>query len=242
MFDKWRRYSYTAQKKQRYRLLRFFLVFLILYVLYNLLTTFFISVWTLENDTMQSGMQAGDRLVFSSFSLSGVMADIKQGRRTLPYKRGNIVLIDAAQDEKQKKTMAVLDGIVRFFTVQRVSLFNKDNSLFLKRLIGLPGDEVSMNNYVFKVRPAGEFYSLTEFEHSEKPYNPLVPQIPDLWDESIPFSGTMENLVLGPDEYFVVSDDRSNTNDSRTWGPVSPDMIKARAIFRFWPPSRIGKP
>jgi signal peptidase I len=109
-------------------------------------------------------------------------------------------------------------------------------------VIGLPGDEISMTNFVFRVKPQGSSYSLTEFELADKPYNPAIPQVSALWDESIPFSGSMDRLVLGPDECFVVSDDRGNTNDSRTWGPVSTSLITARAVFRFWPVSKIGRP
>jgi signal peptidase I len=241
MFDKWRKYSYAAQKDQRYRLLKAILGFLSLYILYNLLTAFGFSVWTLENNAMQSGLRPGDRLLFVSFAVPNLLADIKPGE-SLPFKRGNIVLVDTARPDNRKKSLAIMDGLVRFFTAQRISLFDGEESLYLKRLIGLPGDEVSMTNFVFRVKPAGDAYSLTEFEYSEKPYQPVIPHVPALWDESIPFSGTMDSVVLSANECFVVSDDRGNTNDSRTWGPVSPDMIRARAIFRFWPLSRIGRP
>jgi signal peptidase I len=66
--------------------------------------------------------------------------------------------------------------------------------------------------------------------------------VPALWDESIPFSGNMDSLILGPGECFVISDDRSNTNDSRTWGPIPADLITGKAIFRYWPLTRIGRP
>jgi signal peptidase I len=66
--------------------------------------------------------------------------------------------------------------------------------------------------------------------------------VPALWDESLPFSGNMDRIVLGENECFVLSDDRSNTNDSRTWGPVSLDIIVGKALFRYWPLNRIGLP
>jgi signal peptidase I len=242
MFDKWRRYSYAAQKHQRYRLLKAVFIFLSLYILYNLLSAFGFSVWTLENSAMQSGLRPGDRLIFVSFAIPNLLSEIRPGLRFLPFKRGNIVLIDTTVPENRKKSLAVLDGAVRFFTAQRVSLFEKEESLYLKRIIGLPGDEIGMTNFVFRVKPSGQSYGFTEFEHSEKPYQPVIPQAPALWDESLPFSGNMDSVVLGSNECFVVSDNRANTNDSRTWGPISQDMIRARAIFRFWPLTRIGRP
>jgi signal peptidase I len=49
-------------------------------------------------------------------------------------------------------------------------------------------------------------------------------------------------MVLGEGEYFVLSDDRSNTNDSRTWGAVPIDFIAGKALFRYWPVTRLGRP
>ena len=135
-----------------------------------------------------------------------------------------------------------MDGLVRFCTAQRLSLYGKEDHLYLKRVVGLPGDEITMTNFVLRVKPAGSSYSLTEFELAEKPYHPVIPQVPALWNESIPFSGNMDRIVLGEDECFVISDDRSNTGDSRVWGPVNLDLITGKAVFRFWPLTRIGRP
>jgi signal peptidase I len=242
MFGKWRKYSYAAQKNERHRLLRIVLVVLALFVLYNSICAFFISVWTLRNDSMQPEFHAGDRFLAVSFALPALLSDIRRSDKSLPFKRGQVVLIDAASKEDRKWPLVAIDGFVRFFTGQRASIFPTDERYYLKRLIGLPGDEVSMTNFVLRVRPAGGAYSLTEFELSDKPYYPNIPHVPALWDESLPFSGNMERIILGNDECFVVSDDRSNTGDSRTWGPVSSDLIIGRAVFRYWPPARIGRP
>jgi signal peptidase I len=139
----------------------------------------------------------------------------------------------------------ILDGIVRFFTAQRIGLYSQGEHIYLKRVIGLPGDEISMTNFVIRVKPRGEAYSFTEFEmweFSSAVYEVNFPHIPALWDESLPFSGNMETIVLGEDECFVLSDDRSNTNDSRTWGPVPVNLVAGKALFRYWPFSRLGRP
>jgi signal peptidase I len=239
MFDKWRKYSYAAQKNQRVKLLWVFLCFLILYIFYNAFTFFFFSMRVLENDTMRPGLRAGDRFVFSSFAVPSFLTGINILHESLPFKRGNIVLVDLT--EKQRGPRILLDGFVRFFTAQRAGLFGTEEHLYMKRVIGLPGDELTMTNFVIRVKPSGGSYSLTEFELSDKPYDVTIPQVPALWDESIPFSGNMDRIVLGENECFVVSDDRSNTNDSRTWGPVPADRITGKALFRYWPFTRIGR-
>jgi signal peptidase I len=242
MFDKWRKYSYAAQKNQRHHLLWIILVFLAMFLLYNSLTSFVFSIWVLENDTMRPGLYSGDRLILSSLAIPSLLADIGIPTPSLPFKRGNIVLVDMDGGEKKKTPLVIVDGLIRFFTAQRTGLFGNGERFYVKRLIGLPGDEIVMTNFILRVRPAGDSYSLTEFELSDKPYDVNIPQVPALWDEAIPFSGNMSRIVLGEDECFVISDDRSNTNDSRTWGPVPADLIKGRALFRYWPLARIGRP
>jgi signal peptidase I len=144
--------------------------------------------------------------------------------------------------EKKGVVNTVLDGVVRFCTLQRISLFPKEDTIFVKRVIALPGDTVSLNNFVVRVKPAGENYEYTESELSDRDYVPGIPQVSLLWDESIPFSSSMEPVTLKADECFVLSDDRSNTNDSRSWGPVPASSIAGRALVRYWPLTRIGLP
>jgi signal peptidase I len=242
MFDKWRKYSYAAQKNQRVKLLWIFFCFLILYIVYNAFTVFFFSMRVLENDTMRPGLRSGDRFIFSSFAVHSLLTNINILHEDLPFKRGNVVLVDTNLNEKRPGPLTIVDGFVRFFTAQRISIFGGDEHLYMKRVIGLPGDEITMTNFVVRVKPSGGSYGLTEFELSDKPYDVAIPHVPALWDESIPFSGNMGRIVLGEDQCFVIADDRSNTNDSRTWGPVSIDMITGKALFRYWPFTRIGVP
>jgi len=238
MFDKWTQYSYTAQKQQRYKIFKYIFVFIVLYVAYNCFNSFLFSVWVIDNNTMQPGLNSGDRLLFTSFVTPSWLLD-KNAQNKFLFKRGSIVLVDMGRFKEKKIPLRVIDGIVRFFTAQRKSVFSGKGQYYIKRVIALPGDEVSMSNYVFRVKAAGSAYSLTEFEFSDKPYHPNIPLMSELWDGSVPFSGNMDAIVLGPDECFVISDDRSNTNDSRTWGAVKTSLITAKALLRFWPLSKI---
>lgn len=45
---------------------------------------------------------------------------------------------------------------------------------------------------------------------------------------------------LDPDEYFVLGDFRSDSYDSRDYGPVKQDTIVGKVWFRFWPLGRFG--
>ncbi|MCL2208775.1 MAG: signal peptidase I [Treponema sp.] len=234
---KWTHYSYKAQQYQRHRIIKGIFIFFILYVVYNLFTAFFLSVWTVNNNTMQTALSAGDRLIFTSFS----PLIFKKDAENPLLKRGSIVLVDMGRNKDRKLPLRITDGAVRFFTMQKISIFSSGEQYYVKRIIALPGDEISMTNYIFRVKTPGSSYSLTEFELSDRPYQPVIPQTLDVWNDSIPFSPEMASVVLGPDECFVISDDRGNTNDSRTWGAISPSLITSRAVLRFWPLNKIER-
>jgi signal peptidase I len=237
MFNKSLKYSYTDRKNLAAKRRGIIFVVLIFFVIYLLITNFFFSMRVLKNTSMQPSLNYGDRFVFLSFGI----------KKIIPYPpfddlllagRGSIVLIDR-NTSRNGIIKSALNKLIRFFTASKIGLSGMEDQLFIKRVIALPGDTVLMNNYVLRIQPAGDVYTFTEFELSDKHYEVNIPDVPALWDESIPFSGSMEKIVLGEDEFFVLSDDRSNTNDSRTWGPVPAAMITGRELFRYWPPASV---
>ena len=189
---------------------------------------------------MSPGLQTGDRFIVFSSVLPSFYSEVKQNEAGI-YKRGSLVLINTGRNEDRSFFLIAADGFIRFISAQRVSIFGTDK-LYIKRLIGFPGDEISMSKYVIRIRPADSQYTLTEFELSDRPYYPNIPQTPLQWDESLPLSGNMEKRILGPSEYFIVSDDRATTGDSRTWGPVDAKEIIGKPVFRYWPLKRMGRP
>jgi len=237
-------YSVAAQKRERYKVVRVVFTLFILFILYNVIHTFLFSVWVIRNDSMQPSFRQGDRFLVVSSTLPFMFSELRRGEGAIPYGRGSAVLIDKSRagDGGRNPFMLFMDSFVRFFTAQQISVFGMGENLYMKRLVGLPGDEVSMVNFVIRVLPGDGTFTLTEFELSSRPYYPSIPQVPALWDTTLPLSGNMDGLVLGPGECFVMSDDRGSTGDSRTWGPISTRTIIGRPVFRFWPPARIGFP
>ena len=236
-----RRYSYADHKSQQYRTLQKVAIVLFFVLIYAVLTSTFFSMRVLQSDTMAPNLHAGERFIFFSYNMYSLIPGFNLEDGHLPLRRGNVVLVDMFREKKPGIFYRVLDGFVRFFTIQRLSLLENEEHLFVKRVIGLPGDEVTMINFVIRVKASDSAYSLTEFEVTETDYTPGIPHVPALWDSSLPFSGNMDTIVLGEDEYFVLSDDRSNTNDSRTWGPIPVKNVSGKALFRYWPLIRIGR-
>ena len=240
-----RRFSYSDNKIKRYQMRRISLVVLVFLVFYFTFTSLLFSVRIMESNAMIPNLRAGERFVFSSYALYPFIPGFDED--ALPLRRGNIVLVDMAYSPSTNVLYYIADGIVRLFTAQRVSLQlpsfpNASDSHFVKRVIALPGDEVSISNYVARIKPKDSAFSLTEFELTEKDYRTEIPHMPAIWDSSLPFSGDMDAIVLGKNEFFLLSDDRSSTNDSRTWGAVKARNIRGKALFRYYPFVRLGAP
>jgi signal peptidase I len=109
-----------------------------------------------------------------------------------------------------------------------------DGIPFIKRIIGMPGDTVSLENgRVFITRPGEspirieEPYVVTSEDGSTAPT--LCPR------EACP-----QSWIVGEGEYFVMGDNRPSSQDSRAFGPITEDLILGRAWLRYFPLERIG--
>ncbi len=80
----------------------------------------------------------------------------------------------------------------------------------VKRIIGLPGETVHMRMVKVSIKSLG----------SDKFWNLYEPYVDRSRDFS--FSSTFE---LGPDEFFVMGDNRDGSDDSRSWGPIPRHLI-----------------
>ncbi|MDQ7094793.1 signal peptidase I [Desulfosporosinus sp. PR] len=98
------------------------------------------------------------------------------------------------------------------------NLANPTGDPWIKRVIGLPGDTVQIEDG--KVLVNGQ--ALSESYEMAKPdynYGPL--QIPK-------------------DSYFVLGDNRNASYDSHYWGALPAQNVEGRALFRYWPLKEFG--
>jgi signal peptidase I len=104
---------------------------------------------------------------------------------------------------------------------------------FIKRVIGLPGETVDLENgEVFVTPPGGVRVRLTEdyvvLGTDGRP-SPTLPRDAE---------GTT-HWVVGDGEYFVMGDNRPESQDSRFFGPIERELIVGRAFVRYFPLDRI---
>lgn len=98
---------------------------------------------------------------------------------------------------------------------------NNPKRFFIKRVIGLPGEEVEIHGTdVYITGIDGKRFKLDE------PYIELSRE-------------SEMTTKLKDDEYFVMGDNRAASLDSRSWGPLQEDFITGKALIRLLPLSEI---
>ena len=88
----------------------------------------------------------------------------------------------------------------------------------VKRVIGLPGETISSPN--------------GQVDINGKPLN-------EPWLPKGTITTGIRKQKIPPNYYFVMGDNRSNSEDSRYFGPIPRSLIVGKVVFRIWPISRI---
>ena len=102
--------------------------------------------------------------------------------------------------------------------------YPKDQTrFFIKRIIGLPQETVEINDGKITI------------------YKENKPEGLELEEEYIQnWSGENTKYILEENEYFVMGDNRTNSSDSRFWGPLPENLIVGRAFLRLLPVNQIS--
>ncbi len=93
---------------------------------------------------------------------------------------------------------------------------------FIKRVVGLPGDRISIRDgHVIR--------------NGVPERDPYIVRCNDA--SSCDFRGT---ITVPRGDYYMMGDNRPDSEDSRFWGPVPRKWIIGTAFFTYWPPGRVG--
>lgn len=112
------------------------------------------------------------------------------------------------------------DVVICHYPGRRVKRLPFLPQAFVKRVVGLPGETLEFIEGVLHVdgQPVDEPFldpARTRFLRSRPP------------------------VTLGPDEYYVLGDNRDSSNDSRRVGPLRRRAIVGRVVCVLWPPRRV---
>ena len=88
---------------------------------------------------------------------------------------------------------------------------------FIKRVMGLPGEKVEVDDGLVQIN--GVEIDDPHANHKSASYG---------------YHDTRQPAEVGEDEYFVMGDNRENSQDSRYWGNVPRSFIKGKAMVVYW--------
>jgi signal peptidase I len=103
---------------------------------------------------------------------------------------------------------------------------------FIKRLIGAPGDTIQIKDKVVYINSVAQDEPYARFS-SERVEPPAYHQ-PSIYP---PDAGNRDNygpVVVPADHYFMMGDNRDNSDDSRYWGFLDRKLMKGKATFIYW--------
>lgn len=130
-----------------------------------------------------------------------------------------LIVFGIARCSDQMMSPACKDGdLVFYYRLQKdfqpsdVIVLKKDDEVQIRRIVAVEGDEVDLTEDGLKI-------------------NGNLQQEPEIFKETLPYTeGITFPITLGPGEYFVLGDNRSQAKDSRIYGTVTKEEVKGLVI------------
>ncbi len=232
---------YGSHKTTKQKLFTLLKILLSIILSYLIISSIFLTSYRVESVSMYPELDEGDRILVSPLVFGGRLPF--SGTRLPPLrlpKRGEIVVCTAPYSDEGRFSRYTVKPLLRFFTLGFVSTgFDSktdwEQGPVIKRVIGLPGDTVKIeNNRVFIKEPAASSYKeetaavIKEYLLSDGGKDPN-------WPSVFPLGSAMTPLTLSENEYFVLGDNRSQSLDSRHWGVISIEDMEGLVFLRYWP-------
>ena len=193
------------------------LVFVIVAVI--LIRFFIAELRWIPSGSMKPTLVEKDRIVVEKLTkLPNLLNDLSFENRP---DRGDVMIFYPPFVKLETKPLALFSRLTGFFC--------KDVA-YIKRVIGLPGEK-----FEIKQLNDGRSFVYINDKRLEEDY------IMSEYD----YHKCNENMYCGPfiipeGHYFMMGDNRGNSQDSRFWGTLPRDRFIGRAVFTFWPLNRMG--
>ena len=156
-FQRYKFTSYTERREKRFKIIRVAFIVFLLFILYQLISSYIIAAYRIQADTMQPTFSSGDMIITTPFY--SPQKDIE---------RGTLVTVEPIERPHQNFFEKTVQKIVAFFTFQLVNPFaaNQPSQAkpFVRRVVGIPGDTLYMEDFVLHIKTKDGEHFLTEFE------------------------------------------------------------------------------
>ena len=152
-------------------------------------------------------------LIVAVFLLVAVLVQVN-GDSMVPSLADNQIALVLRQSEIER------------FDVVVIKDSKKPSKRVVKRIIGLPGDELSYKEDQL-------------FINNQPVSEPFLAEIKEALAEDSFLTENIEKIKIPENSYFVLGDNRKISLDSRLTGAVHEDMIIGEAKFTLWPPRKI---
>ena len=195
----------TLVKKPWYR--EYSEALLVAAILALIIRAFIVQAYKIPSGSMEDTLLIGDHLLVCKF-IYGTHIPFTDGK-ILKFdepERGDIIVFEFPEDADK-------------------SWWKRRD--FIKRVIGVPGDQVEVRNK--RVYVNGTPYIIEQEVHKEPGtiYPGTMPEMQDRRD-------FMPAVVVPEGKYFVMGDNRDRSYDSRFWGFVDENQIKGQAFIKYW--------
>ena len=205
--------------------------------------TFILQAVTVPTGSMQNTILVGDYLLVNKFVFA-------PGGKPLPFlpqraiERGDIIVfkypgnkINPEDDRRRGIIPYQVNYVKRVIALPGETVEFKDNHVYINgellpeyRLVSpYPYGDAESKTTEIEPRPEGAKYAVvysTEAIEAEKQKAPVT--------KGMNFAVQGKPMKVPEDSYFVMGDNRNNSEDSRYWGFVSRDLIIGRAMFVYW--------
>jgi signal peptidase I len=242
------RYS-SSNRKKRFGLLgsRTVRVILIAFIIYLVVSHFFVQTFRIDSVSMSPLLKPSDKVLVSylSFGARVPFTSIRLPGIEKPA-RGDLVVVQPLFFTDESVLKRIFEPIVSFLSFQRITLYRdfggaRAQGFIVKRIVGMPGDTLRMRGFQVTVRQRGSVEFVPETDLIGSDFSRQTSLDARNWKEGLPFSGNGAEITLKNDEYFVLGDNRPDSSDSRSWGPVKESRILAKVLLRYWPLHDFGK-
>jgi signal peptidase I len=182
---------------------------LVAFLLALLIKTFLVQAFYIPSESMENTLLIGDRVLVNKVSY-----------HLHPIHRGDIIVFSDPHPLPQPHRNPV-SAFVHWLT-EGLGVSTSPDKDFIKRVIGLPGEEVEIKRGVVYIngKALDEPYITAAAREGTGAYGPIT---------------------VPANSLFVMGDNRTNSNDSRFGlGFIPVDKVIGRAFVIIWPPSRVG--